>query len=40
MMTVATREYDTGRGSAHFKNEDHTASVYLSYPLDETSANW
>ena len=27
---------DTGYGCAHFNNDDHTASIYMSYSLDES----
>ena len=45
--TIVTRRNDTddgedediGRGCAHFNNANHTASVYLDYPLDDTAAN-
>ena len=45
--TIVTRRNDTddgedkevGRGYAHFNNANHTASVYLDYPLDGTAPN-
>ena len=27
---------ENGKGCAHFNNDDHTASIYMSYSLDES----